>query len=165
MISVNTGTSARSRIREALVYNIKRIKKAAGYNNDISEIFTNRPSLDQMKLFPSVYISLENEKIELFERQTSTFKTIQKNMRVVLFIMLYDAVDMAVAQDKIIQDVEGVIGNHFGLPHPDGECTCFTSQVTDIVPFGDKATKPKGGVIITLNVRYQQLRQDPTQRA
>jgi len=165
MISVNKQPSARKRIREALIYQLKKIRKDSGFNYDILEIHETTPSLDQLKRFPSIVIVTGDEKTQDYDTQSVTFKRIQKNMQVLLHAFLHTSGNQADAQDDIIQDIERIIGEHFGLEHQDGKCTCFLAQVTNSRPWGLKVNKPSCGVTFTLSIRYQQLREDPTVKA
>ena len=163
--SVVYDQSARRRIRDALVYQLGNITKAGGYNNDIVEIHTMTPSLEQMKMFPSIVVVSGDERSLPLDGQGSTFKVIQKDWTILIHAFLKATYNPTDAQDDVIQDIEQMVGEHFGLEHQDGKCTCFLAQILNSRPFGLKVNKPNCGVTFTLNVKYRQLRLDPTTKS
>jgi len=164
MNAVSKKPSARRRIREALVHQLRTIKKSGGYNYDVVDVHEVTPSMEQMKNFPSIVLVMGDEVTLSFDTNGATFRRVQKDLQVLLHCFL-NTNDPADAQDAMIQDIERLIGEHFGLEHPDGQCTCFLAQIVRSRPFGLKVNKPSCGVTITLSIRYQQLREDPTVRA
>lgn len=162
--SVVKAKSARTRIREALAYQLKSIRKNAGYANDIVDVRFIAPSMEDIKIYPTVVALMGDERTLDAQTASSTFNRIQKELSVVLLVFINERTDTSLAQDKVIQDIERLIGEHHGLEHPDGDCTCFLAQVSRTRPFGMAPNKPSVGVSVTLTIRYQQSRTDPTQK-
>ena len=81
--------SARRRIREALIYQLKNIRKSGGYNYDLIEVHDTTPSIEQMKVFPSTVVVMGNESSLEFGTQGPTFKRIQKDLQVLLHVFLH----------------------------------------------------------------------------
>lgn len=154
--------SVRNRIRDALIYQLKQITINNGYRNNIVEVHDVLPSMEKLRNFPAVVVVLGDENIVNYDVQSSTFKTMQKDLQIFLHIFLQEHNDVGQAQDRIIADIEKMIGIHFGLEGEDGQCTTFLSQIVSSRPFGLTVNKPNCGVTINLRARYQQLRKDPT---
>ena len=162
--SVVVSDSARTRIRKALIHQLKSIRTSAGYNYDIVEVRDITPSLQDLKIYPSIVVVMGDERTLDSTSRGSTFDRVQKGLTVLIHAFLSDGMSQTSAQDRIIQDVERMIGEHHGLEHEDGQCTCSLAQVVQSRPFGLSVNKPNCGVTITLSIRYQQLRLDPTQK-
>jgi len=157
--------SVRNRIRDALIYQLKQISVNNGYKNDIVEVHDVLPSMEKLRNFPSIVVILGDEQIVNYDVQSSTFKTIQKDLQIFLHCFLQEHNDVGSVQDRIIADIEKMIGIHFGLEGEDGQCTTFLTQIVSSRPFGLTVNKPNCGVTITLRARYKQLRKDPTVKA
>jgi hypothetical protein len=97
--------------------------------------------------------------------QQQTWVKQTKELQIYVDAFLNEHNSIGRARDRVLQDVERVIGVHHGLEHEDGNCTVSQCEVVNSTPWGLRINKPNGGISIELLARYNQLRTDPTVRA
>jgi hypothetical protein len=154
--------SVLTKIRKALIYQLGTITTANGYITNVLHAYDEKMSIENMKEFPSLVVVLDKDRQNSADQQS--FNVIQKNAFFKVICILHDVNDMVSARENILQDIEKLLGTNYMLPSSTGTCTATLATVVDAIPFGIKETKPNGGIEISVQVQYRQLRTDPTRR-
>lgn len=156
--------SVRTRIRKALIYQFEKIRTENGFRSSVGEIHDEGVSIEQIHNFPALVITFGTEETLNFQTQNQTWAKLQKELPVYVDCFLHDKNNISLSRDKILQDIEKIIGNYISLPGPDGVCTCSQAEVVRSIPWGLRSNKPNGGISVQIRVRYNQLRTDPTEK-
>jgi hypothetical protein len=155
--------SVLTQIRKALMYQLGQIKTTNGYLNTILHVYDEKTSIEQMKEFPSIVVALKEDVTNEAEQQT--FNVLTKHALFNVYAFIEDVNDLPLTRETVIQDIESRLGNYNSLPPSSaGGCTALLTSVIKSVPFGTERSKPNGGVEMQLDIKYRQLRNDPTRK-
>lgn len=152
--------SVLTKIRKALMYQLGTIKTSNNYLNTIINVYDENISFEDMKQYPSCSVVLLEDVQNKFDQQMSV--RIEKHAIYSITVVL-ESNDPAQAKEDMLQDIEKLIGTNYMLPDSLDACTCTMATVVMSVPFGIK-TEKKCGLHIKVDVKYSQLRTDPTRR-
>lgn len=152
-------TGAEDILVEGLKYNLARIRKTDGYNNDIGDILEDPPA-DPSKIVnkPAVVI--------VFDEEVNTAESIdiqELTVPVFLYCHIAEGERPARAVRLFKRDILRVLGEFWMLPDAAGVPTCGRAKYQASKPFARTNGGPQAGTRIRLEVTYQQLTQDPTQ--
>lgn len=153
--------SVLTKVRKALMYQLSTIKTSNDYLNTIINVYDENISPENMKQFPSCSVVLLEDVQNKLDQQMSI--RIEKHAIFSVTVVLDGKNDMATAKERMYQDIEKVIGNNYMLPSSEGECTCTLATIGMAIPFGLNSNN-LCGLHIKVDVKYSQLRSDPTRR-
>jgi hypothetical protein len=145
--------SAKTRLRKALVYNFKKIKKANGYNNDIGDVWEDFVDATRINNWPAVVIIPGSEKVLNTDMSDDL---LHKELLVSGIAYLREASDSHLAREEFLADIETMIGNQYTLQDEAGDETCLVSWFSGQTPFGKVDNKPMIGFRFGITVRYRQ---------
>ncbi len=165
-MSVPSGNPVRSKIRAAAVYGLQNnITTGGGYYNTVTRAYDPPRSYEDFDEFPcfnveSVGETCENAYDAFIGQQSQRLKN-----EFILKITAYvnDNNDPALAQDKILSDVQEYFGNNYTIPDSSGAGTAFGCYYYNSHPFGTEDNRPNVGIEINYLVWYRQFLTDPTQ--
>jgi len=168
---VDRPDTVRTKVREALAWGIKNvITKANGFNLDIAEVHVNAPANDNDRhAFPSVDILWMRERYTNNVSGGNSLGGYNKIASVLIEGHLYGKdcnlvpEDIVLKRELFVADIEKYFGTYYYIPDQSGNWTVFNSIVVNNNIFGIKATEPKGGVEIELEVYYRIELTNPNQ--
>ena len=163
-MSLPSKDPVRSRIRQAAVYGLKnRITTAGGYWNNVKRAYDPVRTYEQFDVYPCINVSTENEICD----NASDFTIEQQQLRLhnsfilQMVAFLNDNNDPALAEDKILADIQMYFGKNFRIPDSAGTATAFNCYYEGAEPIGTNRTKPNTGIIVKYRVWYRQFSTDP----
>ena len=150
--------SAQRRIREALKFQLAKIRKVDGYFCDLVKVYDDFPAnpegiQDRVAAVPV----FGYEKTVEFDNET-----LQILMLAYLIVYVRPMGSATEAIENITADIQSVIGNNWMLPGEDGAETCQSSWYFSAEPFGKVLDRPQAGTKIGIKILYQQYFKDPT---
>lgn len=157
--------SVRTRIREAIVYQLKQITRNNGYLNTIGKVFTEYPNKSDITEYPAVIIDFGTEKILNEDISDDAW---HKDLPVLLIVHLKAQENTSLARETILQDLERHFwkreddGSYGVLRGADGEATCMVAILDSNARFGMMPNLPDVGITLAFSVRYRQDISDPT---
>lgn len=157
--SALSSDSVRSHIRESIVYGLKNnIKIDRGYRTDVKEVYNESPTLEEIKEFPAIDVITGDDAYENIEGGGHSSRVLIKRLTVLISCYLHSNVDMKLAQDRMIADLEDYFMTYPYAPdaiNPDvhwaRECMFRSAR-----PFGLETNKPNGGVDVEIVFFYGQ---------
>jgi hypothetical protein len=151
--------SVRTKIREAIQYQIQQITIANGYKNTFSEVLFEIPTSQSRINYPSVTVLFGQEQIVNEDMSDNLW---HKLLPVMFIVHLMDQADTVLYRETILQDLEYRFGNNFTIKDSAGVETCMIATLDTNEPFGMKINKPQIGITFGFSVRYRQSIIDPT---
>ena len=175
-MSTPTTDSIRSQIRQAAIYGLKNriieggtairysdagntTVSSVGYYNSFGDMVFDPPkSWEQIPQFPACNVSMEEEvcangaNVQLDQNQA----LLHNGFRLRMDCFLNDDNDPALAQDKILHDVQKYFGINYYIPDSTGAATAFNCYYESSDPFGIDKVKPNCGITIYYKVWYRQ---------
>ncbi len=157
--TVYQGTkSAQRKIREALKFQLQKIKKEDGYNCDMERVYDDIPAnpeeiLERVAAVPIIGY----EKTEQFDNQTLVILMLAY---IIVYVKPQGSATEAI--EDITADIQSVLGNNWMLPTEEGQSTCQSSWYFSGEPFGKVLDRPHAGIKIGIKILYEQYFSDPT---
>jgi hypothetical protein len=147
------------RVVEGLTFNLKRIRKADGYNTDIGDVLEDPPAApDKIANYPAVVIVFGEER---------NFSESYDMQELIVPVFLYCHIREGERPSRAVRlfkrDILSVLGNFWALPDSEGIPTCGRAKYVSSLPFARVNAVPAAGTRIGLEVSYHQLTQDQTQ--
>lgn len=164
-MSLPTKDPARSCIRQAAVYGLKNRINEGEYWNTVKRAYDPIRTYEQFDEFPCFNVSIESEisdnasNITIEQQQLKLHNSF--NLQMVAY--LNDNNDSALAQDKILADVQKYFGLNYRIPDINNIPTAFNCYYLSSIPFSTNRNKPNCGIIIQYKVWYRQFLTDPAQ--
>lgn len=150
---------AETRLREGLKYQLRQIRRGAGYRNDLNAIFDRLPTTKQIEAFPAAVLVFGKEVIE---NQDQSDQLWHIRLPIVILAHVMDAADAALARETIKWDVITRLGKNPTLPGEDGVETAMSLSYTGSEPFGMILNEPRVGVALGFDIRYRPDILDPS---
>lgn len=146
--------SARTKLREAIKWNVQQITAANGYRSTVWQVYDPPKNIAQISEFPSCNLywgreSNENDGI------VGNNQLLDIRFSFLLSFVLSDINDQALEQDKILADVQQRFGKYFYIPGSDGNRTAFNSIFRYSEPWSHESQKPRCGIDIEIDVWYR----------
>ncbi len=155
--------SVRTRLRESIIYNLKKITKEHGYNVSIGEVFSNPKAIDAINIRPAVSVKFgEHECLNANDGTLTQGFELHYKVLVTLVIYLENNNDIELEREEIVADIQRLFMNNPQIPDEFGNGTCFECMFQNDYPYGTEETKPFGGHLIQLICYYRQNMKDPT---
>lgn len=159
--------TVRTKIREAIIYNLNEIKKSNDYENNVGDVFSEARPLDDMRNFPAIMVNFGPHKCLNAEDGTTTQGFIlDYECTVTLTIFIKNAQNTEEHRESIVGDIQKLFMNSVAnrsIPDKDGNATAREMMFIDDESFGFEGTK---GVVqghkLNFWVRYAQVLGDPT---
>jgi len=163
-MTLPTNNPVRSRIRKAAVWGLgNEITTANGYWNTVTRAYDPPRGYEDFDEFPCFNIAAEGEECEnAFDPnkgQQSQRLKIGTTLLITAFIS--DNNDPALAQDKLLADVQRYFGNNFTIPDEDGVGLALSCYYLGSTPFGTGQAQPNVGIEINYQIWYRQFLTDP----
>src|SRR4030065_32967 len=118
-----------------------------GYYNTITRAFDPPRTYEQFDEFPCVNVFFENEDCENNSNvQTDQNQGLLHNFVILrMDVFLNDNNDPALAQDKVLHDIQKYFGINYFIPDENGAATAFNCYYDSCEPFGTDRTSPNCG--------------------
>jgi len=149
--------SATQKFIDALVYGLKTIKKDAGYENTIQQVFTEYPTQSQLVNFPAVAV-LQGRETTDWDSTEDIINTIN----ITLVVFCHEQSDPTNARLTLKKDIHRHFGLNWMVRGEDEVETCRLIRPAAYEPFGMYINVPKVGFIMELVAQYNQDVDDPT---
>lgn len=151
--------SAQTKAREALTFQLQKIKKTSGYRCDMGRVYDDFPANpeDIQERVACVPV-FGYEKTERFDNETLDIL-----MLAYLIVYVKPTGSATEAIEEITSDIQSVLGNNWMLNGEDGLPTCQCAWYYSSEPFGKVLDRPQAGTKIGIKILYQQYVTDPTQ--
>ena len=158
---VTPAISARESIREAPIFNMKKIQTSSDFLLNIGDVNEDLFSAEEMINFPSVNVGEEQEEhANAFQENFNDLRE-RRQLPMTIDWFLEDVNDIETKREKALADTESVIMNNFNFPNSAGKTTALESMFTFNEPFGIEGTVPRGGIRIGLTIFYRTDVGDP----
>lgn len=173
----------RSKIRQAALYALRNriteggsairysaggseaIVSTAGYFNTMRRAYDPPRSIEELEEYPCCNVLIEDG----FSQNSSDTRLgqnqglLHNSFILAIDCFLQDINDQALAQDRILADVQKYFGINFGIPDSDGYATAFNCYYESNIPHGIRNTAPNCGILIRFRVWYRQQLINPGQ--
>ena len=172
----------RSRIRSAALYGLRNriisggtairysssgntTVSSEGYYNTISRAFDPSRTFEQFDEYPCVNVFVDNEDCDNVSNvQIDQNQGLLHNSFILqMDCFLNDNNDPALAQDKILHDIQKYFGINYYIPDENGVATAFNCYYDSSLTFGTDRTTPNCGITIRYRVWYRQQLTNPSQ--
>lgn len=157
---ITISVSVREELRNALLYQIREITTANGYNFN-AKTNENILSAEQITEYPFVNINVYNETYMNATDLGWQDKRLHKLLSLEMDVWLNSVNSIEEDRDKVVADIEKRLLNNFNLPNSDNKRTCFTSILTFNDPFGIESSQPYGGITVGYDIFYRQDQFNP----
>ena len=159
--TANDTKSVRQRLRESIIYNLKQITIANGYTSTVKRVYDPPVSMENMRDYPSINIHWGREDREPDIHLQGNNSLVNCRFFLTIDAFLYTRNDPAQEQDKIIADVQKMIGDNFYLVDELGNRTAFNALYSGSSVWGTDTTKPNCGASIELEIWYTYVLNNP----
>jgi len=161
--------SVREKIFAAIIYGLKQITTASGYNYTVRQVYDPPIGIDDMKEYPAINIDDGDENCA----NSSTGNHLQTGGNEALlhnsFTVILDCVVSDInfprkARNKILADIQRYFGIHWNIPDNSGIPTAFNCFYQRSTPWGVyEKRKDLTGITIEYIVWYRQYLTNPSQ--
>lgn len=150
--------SARTRVRQALVFNLLKIQKVNRFFNNITK---NQVSTEietdpgEMRVFPYINVMLGEETYRNSDNNYSLCMH-EKTIQVDFDCYLFNAKDAAIEREHILSDIENLFSSRpmFGIPDEKGKNTALSLTFVSSTSWGLERQKPNCGITLVTQVKY-----------
>jgi len=155
-------TSAKQRVRNAIVYNLQQIDKTGSYNTKIMEAVPY-PVWDRSRFTSLPACSI----VQFIDTGFTSGADGQNKIANVFIDCVLDSLgegDLTDAQDAIQADIERRFANFYWMPEAATSAstpTCTDPEFVDATPYGSEETGPDCGIVIQYKIHYAQDRKNP----
>lgn len=165
----------RSRIRQAILYGLRNrivsgdslIRYSSdgdttvdtnGYYFTIKNAYDPPRDEQNMSEYPCVNVELEGEQCENTANvQIDQNQSLLHNSFILkLDVYMSDINDPALAQDKVLADIQRYFGANYHIPDSNGDSTAFNIYYDSSIPWGTRRTEPNTGITARFRVWYRQ---------
>jgi len=145
--------SVRTNLRTAIKAKLLTIKTSNGYNSTVAQVYDPPQDIERMVDFPSINIYWDKE--DRIDREIQGNNQLY-NLRMVaqLYCILHDTNDLPLAQDKLLADIQRMVGNNHYVPDANGNATAFNVVYLGATPYGPAEGTPNGGIIVEVEIFY-----------
>lgn len=157
---------ARSVIRTAAIWGLNnQITNAKGYYSNKVWAFDPARTMEQMVEFPSVNVFIDEEQCATAaDVKLEGNEGLLHNSFILRFeCFLNDVNSPALAQDRMLADIQKYFGTNYKIDNSEGTPTCHECYYDSSDPWGTDRTKPNVGITVNYRVWYRQKRTNPTQ--
>jgi hypothetical protein len=157
--------SKRLALRDAIVYNLKKIQTADSYNYTIEDrnIGKIERSQENIPAWPFINIKAVSETVDNAANYAWQDRFLHKVMAVEFDCYVKDINGVLLEQEKILADMEDVLLNYYNMPDSDGYQNCQELMLTYNEFIGMESNVPTGLVRIGANVFYVQDKLNPAE--
>lgn len=146
--------SARTKLREAIKWNVQQITAANGYRSTVWQVYDPPKNIAQMSQLPACNLywgreSNDNDGI------VGNNQLLDVQFSFILSFVLSSINDPALEQDKILADVQQRFGKYFYIPGSDGNRTAFNCIFRSSEPWSHQSQTPRCGIDIEIEVWYR----------
>lgn len=157
--------SKRKALRDALVYNLKKVSTGDGYNytinsRNISEI---EVSPEKINAYPFINIKNVAESVDNSSNYALQDRFLHKVMTIELDCYVQDINGVLDDKEKILSDIEEILMNNYTLPDSNGRRNCTELKLMYNDFKGMETNVPTGVVSIGINVFYVQDKNNPAE--
>ncbi len=172
----------RSRIRDAVLYSLRNrilangtairysdagntTVSSEGYYNTVTRAFDPPRTYEQFDEYPSINVFIDGESCDSASNvNTDQNQALLHNSFILqMDCFLNDINDPALAQDKILHDIQKFFGINYYIPDESGNATAFNCYYDSSSPFGTDRTSPNSGITIRYRIWYRQQLTNPSQ--
>ena len=158
-----TDMPVRSEIRQAAIYGLKTMTPTTGYYFDMKHVFDPPNDMVNIHEYPSVNIFTDDEACaNVADVKLEGNEGLLHNQMTLRFdCYLNDINNPALAQDKMLADVQKYFGTNYKIPDSNGDPTCHECYYDSCDPWGTERTVPNCGITVRFKVWYRQKRTNP----
>ncbi len=136
-----------------------------GYYNTVARAYDPPRDYERFDEFPCFNVSIldENSSVQSHEQCSPGNGNIYNSFTLEMTGYIQDNNDPALAQDKLLADVQKYFGINYWIPDSEGRATATVCSYESCEPFGTEDNRPRTGVIIRYKVWYDQKLTNPSQ--
>jgi len=146
--------TVRTKLREAIKWNLQQIATSGGYRSTIYKVYDPPRAISALGEFPSANVSWGREE-RTNEHINGNNELLDIRFEVQVDVFISESDDPALAQDKMIADIQQRFGQNWYIQGSDGERTAFNCLFAASEPFGIEGQKPNCGVSVMIEVWYR----------